>query len=100
MLNVCPAEKCTKCSSNILLCLVCFSSGQTLRKRSKPKAEFAEVDTFFTNRYPSLRIFFTKKIWKSKKLGHFYYSSYKSCILGILEANFFSKKVSYSANSA
>ena len=71
-----------------------------LCKRSKPKAEFAEVDTFFTNRYPSLRIFFTKKIWKSKKLGHFYYSSYKSCILGILEANFFSKKVSYSANSA
>ena len=61
MLNVCPAEKCTKCSSNILLCLVCFSSGQTLRKRSKPKAEFAEVDTFFTNRYPSLRIFFTKE---------------------------------------
>ena len=32
--NVCPAEKRTKRSINILLCLVRFSGGQTLKCRS------------------------------------------------------------------
>ena len=46
------------------------------------KAEFAEEGTFFANRFPSLRTFVNKKLDIEKKQAHFYYISFKSCILG------------------
>ena len=53
-------------------------------RKSKKKISLIKVELLQLNRtqFPSLVIFVSKKVGNGEKKDHFYYISFKSCILG------------------
>ena len=75
--HITPTQSLLKYSYIIMIFLLSLCKQKIKYKKSVSfKAKFAVVGTFFINRFPSLKIFVSKKVGNREKQDHFYYISY------------------------